>query len=203
VSVLKCMEQKDGISGPAAAIQSLNKYLDTYYSDAEAWQELASLYLSQNLYSQAAFALEELILLAPSNTFFVLQYAEVLATMDDLPLAYKQYLRVLEMCGTEALEADSQHPNRQGPWARALWGLKSVTTKLIQRQRQTISSTQKGAAGKGSNNAKSTTSIGDEKVEKVEAVDAMVTDLLLNKAYAGANPGLKATRDAARKVLSA
>lgn len=197
------MEQKDGISGSAAAIQSLNKYLDTYYNDAEAWQELASLYLSQNLYSQAAFALEELILLAPSNTFFVLQYAEVLATMDDLPMAYKQYLRVLEMCGTEALELDPQQPNRQGPWTRALWGLKSVTTKLIARQRQTISSTQKGAGSKGASNSRSTTAIGDEKVEKVEAVDAMVTDLLLNKAYAGSNPGLKATRDAARKVLSA
>ena len=194
------MEQKDGIPGPAAAIQSLNKYLDTYYNDAEAWQELASLYLSQNLYSQAAFALEELILLAPSNTFFVLQYAEVLATMDDLPLAYKQYLRVLEMCGTEALEVDTHHPNRQGPFARALWGLKSVTSKLIQRQRQTISSTQKGATGKGANKS---TSIGDEKVERLEAVDAMVTDLLLNKAYAGSNPGAKATRGAARKVLSA
>lgn len=197
------MDQKDGISGIAAAIQSLNKYLDTYYNDAEAWQELASLYLSQNLYSQAAFALEELILLAPSNTFFVLQYAEVLATMDDLPLAYKQYLRVLEMCGTESLKPDPQHPHRQGPWLRSLWGLKSVTTKLLQRQRQTISSTTKGASNKGFGISKLASSIDDEKAEKVEAIDAMVTDLLLNKAYTGADPGLKATRDAARKVLSA
>lgn len=49
IAVLKCMESKDGMSGPAAAIKSLNKYLDTYYNDTEAWQELAALYLEQHM----------------------------------------------------------------------------------------------------------------------------------------------------------
>lgn len=68
--------------------------------------------------------------------------------------------------------------HKQGPWTRALWGLKLVTAKLLS----------------GSSNA--------SEVEQVEAVDAMVTDLLLNKSYKGSSKGVQVTRDAARKVLS-
>lgn len=35
-------------------------------TDAEAWAELSDLYLSQGLYSQAIFALEEVLVLAPN-----------------------------------------------------------------------------------------------------------------------------------------
>lgn len=137
--------------------------------------------------------MEELILLAPHNSFFALQYAETLATAGDLNLAYKQYLRVLEMCG--GAEFNAKEATRQGPWTRALWGLKSVTTKLL----TTSPTPTKGAkaAGNSSNGGQA------EKPEKVEAIDALVTDLLLNKAYTGSSAGVKATRDAARKVLLA
>ena len=63
-----------------------------------------------------------------------------------------------------------------GPTTRALWGLKLVSAKLL--------------ASKGSEG------------EQVEAVEAMATDLLLNRSYKGSSRGVQVTRDAARKVLS-
>jgi hypothetical protein len=44
VAVLKSMDKAGGRGGPEKAIAVLVKYLDTYYGDAEAWQELAALY---------------------------------------------------------------------------------------------------------------------------------------------------------------
>ncbi|CAG8628137.1 2833_t:CDS:2, partial [Paraglomus brasilianum] len=91
------------------------KFLDVYYNDVEAWLELASLYLSQHLYQQAAFCLEELILLQPQNHFYHLKYAEVLYTSDNIPLALKEYCRVIELCDD---------------YVRALYGIKLCTHKL-------------------------------------------------------------------------
>ena len=125
-------------------------------------------------YKQAAFALEELILLAPHNSFFVLQYAETLYTAGEIVPAYKAYLRVLEMCGAAPTTDDSS--SKQGPRTRALWGLKLTTAKLL--------------SGKA------------VEAEQVEAIDAMATDLLLNQSYKGSSKGVQVTREAARKVLS-
>jgi hypothetical protein len=123
-------------------------------------------------YTQAAFALEELILLVPHNSFFVLQYAETLYTAGEIVQAYKAYLRVLEMCGAGQESDDS---NKQGPRTRALWGLKLTASKLL--------------SGKA------------DEAEQVEAIDAMATDLLLNQSYKGSSKGVQVTREAARKVL--
>lgn len=80
------------------AIEALTKYLDTYYDDAEGWSELCNLYLAQHLYEQAAFCCEELILLQPANHIWYLKYAEILYTVNNLPLALKHYCKVLELC---------------------------------------------------------------------------------------------------------
>ena len=48
------------------AIHDLIELLDSSPTDVEAWSELAELYISQGLYSQAAFCLEEVLLLAPN-----------------------------------------------------------------------------------------------------------------------------------------
>lgn len=48
------------------AIQSLNQVLDTCPTDAEAWSELSDLYVSQGMYQQAIFALEEVLLVTPN-----------------------------------------------------------------------------------------------------------------------------------------
>jgi tetratricopeptide (TPR) repeat protein len=48
-------------------IELLVAHLDTVYTDAEAWQELAEVYSSLGLYQQALSALGDLILLQPQN----------------------------------------------------------------------------------------------------------------------------------------
>ena len=47
------------------AIIALNQFLDSSPTDAEAWAELSDLYVSQGLYQQAIFALEEVLLVTP------------------------------------------------------------------------------------------------------------------------------------------
>lgn len=49
------------------AISALITLLDISPTDVEAWTELSNLYLSQGLYAQAIFALEEVLLLAPND----------------------------------------------------------------------------------------------------------------------------------------
>lgn len=56
--------------------------------DVEAWAELSSLYLSQGLYSQAVFALEEVLVVAP-NAWNVSQ--------DDVPFAKLSRADILQM----------------------------------------------------------------------------------------------------------
>lgn len=48
------------------AVTALNKFLDSSPTDAEAWAELADIYVTQGLYQQAIFALEEVLLIAPN-----------------------------------------------------------------------------------------------------------------------------------------
>jgi hypothetical protein len=106
----------------------------------------------------------------------VLQYAETLYTAGEIAQSYKAYLRVLEMCGLP-VEGKKERGARQGPWTRALWGLKLVTAKLLASSSKAI------------------------EVERVEEVDAMVTDLLLNTAYKGNSTGVQKSREAARSIF--
>lgn len=48
------------------AVSALTALLDMSPADAEAWAELADLYLSQGMYPQAIFSLEEVLLLTPN-----------------------------------------------------------------------------------------------------------------------------------------
>ena len=48
------------------SVTALISLLDFAPTDAEAWSELADLYLSQGLYSQATYALEEVLVLQPN-----------------------------------------------------------------------------------------------------------------------------------------
>lgn len=55
------------LNRPAEAISALIQLLDAIPTDAEAWCELADLYQSQGLGSQAIFSLEEALLVAPNS----------------------------------------------------------------------------------------------------------------------------------------
>lgn len=54
------------LNRPADSIAALIQFLDAVPTDAEAWCELADLYQSQGLGSQAIFSLEEALLIAPN-----------------------------------------------------------------------------------------------------------------------------------------
>lgn len=114
-------------NGLVTATEALADFVDHFPLDQESWQELAALYLQQYKYRQAAYAMEELILLAPHNSFYLLEYAETLYTVGDVAKAYKIYLRVLEL-GEGNLKANAGRASDRvsGPWVRTLWGLKMV-----------------------------------------------------------------------------
>jgi tetratricopeptide (TPR) repeat protein len=48
------------------AVSSLVQFLSFSPTDGEGWAELADLYLTQGLYQQAIYALEEVLVMAPN-----------------------------------------------------------------------------------------------------------------------------------------
>lgn len=115
------------------AILELNKYTKVFATDAEAYQELATLYISIGKFEMAKFCLEELLMFSPENYLFHLQYAEVLFSLssykkdnNNIILARQYYCQSLE------LNADNN--------LRALYGLilclrrKNGCTKPLHRQ---------------------------------------------------------------------
>jgi len=65
----------------AKAVTELVAYLTIFASDAEAWLELAELYIILAKFELAKFCYEELILMQPENYLYHLQYAELLCTL--------------------------------------------------------------------------------------------------------------------------
>jgi tetratricopeptide (TPR) repeat protein len=48
------------------AVTALNAFLEFCPTDPEAWAELADMYVSQGLYAQAIYALEEVLVFSPN-----------------------------------------------------------------------------------------------------------------------------------------
>ncbi|KAF9987910.1 ER membrane complex subunit 2 [Modicella reniformis] len=101
---------------PYDAIGALVKYLDINYTDFEGWLHLADLYLEELMYSQAAFCMEEVIMLQPQNHIFHLKYAEILYAQENIGLALKQFCRVVELCKDHV---------------RGLYGIKLCASRLL------------------------------------------------------------------------
>ena len=81
-------------------INELDKYLQDFMSDQEAWMELAELYISQQEYQKAAFCLEELILTHPHNHLYHQRYAEIqytIGTVESIELARKYFAQALKL----------------------------------------------------------------------------------------------------------
>ncbi|PWN24543.1 hypothetical protein BDZ90DRAFT_234827 [Jaminaea rosea] len=129
IAVLKSL---DSPSAYAQTLPALETHLETYYSDPEAWQELASLYAELGQYAKSAAALEELMLLVPQNGFFVLRYAETQYTAGEYATAYKGFLRVLDMGGMLEKGQRGEGEADRGPEVRAAWGLKAVSRRAGQ-----------------------------------------------------------------------
>ncbi|ERN01558.1 hypothetical protein AMTRI_Chr03g55220 [Amborella trichopoda] len=105
----------------SGAIELLNKYLEVFMADHDAWRELAEIYVSLQMYKQSAFCYEELILGQPSVPLYHIAYAEVLYTLgglENLNTAKKYYASTIELSG--------------GKNTRALFGICLCSTAISQ-----------------------------------------------------------------------
>ncbi|CAA3010399.1 ER membrane complex subunit 2 [Olea europaea subsp. europaea] len=105
----------------SGAIELLNKYLEIFMADHDAWRELAEIYVSLQMYKQAAFCYEELILSQPTMPLYHLAYADVLYTfggVENLHMAKKYYASTTDLTG--------------GKNTRALFGLCLCTSAIEQ-----------------------------------------------------------------------
>ncbi|KUI52760.1 TPR repeat protein oca3 [Cytospora mali] len=110
------------------AVSGLTALLDFCPIDAEAWSELADIYVSQGLYAQAIYSLEEVLVLAPNawNMHARLGEVEYMAAtasgVDEnasrryLAESLKRFCRSIELCDD---------------YLRGYYGLKLVTSKML------------------------------------------------------------------------
>lgn len=92
----------------SGAIDLLNKYLEIFMADHEAWRELAEIYVSLQMYKQAAFCYEEVILAQPTVPLYHLAYADVLYTiggLENLQAAKKYYAATIDLTGGKNVRA--------------------------------------------------------------------------------------------------
>ncbi|KAH8664293.1 hypothetical protein BX600DRAFT_297208 [Xylariales sp. PMI_506] len=112
------------VSDAATALVSL---LDFTPTDAEAWSELSDVYFSQGLYSQAIFALEEVLVLQPNAWNIHARLGELLlmaaktspqndVLKKQLSEALKRFCRSVELCDD---------------YLRGYYGLKLTTKQLL------------------------------------------------------------------------
>ncbi|KAF7366539.1 TPR-REGION domain-containing protein [Mycena sanguinolenta] len=121
------------------AVEELSQLLDTFYTDVEGWLELADIYTTCNQYIPALQALSHVLLLAPQNPFYALQFAETAYTAGDLPLALKTFLVVVDMS-----ERDLDSPEKKPPVGisvRAWLGIKLCSRRLMLNSSPSASNT--------------------------------------------------------------
>ncbi|KAK7460867.1 Inositol phosphatase SIW14 [Stygiomarasmius scandens] len=155
-------------------VEELSTYLDTFYNDLEGWVELADVYSSCHQYTSALQALTHALLLAPQNPFYTLQFAETAFTVNDLPLALKTFLLVIDMCERELrtpIEAKESVPSGIG--VRAWYGVKLCCRRALGRSSSSITS-------------QSNTSLPD--VKKLQKLDELATERVLT-AYSASAKG--------------
>lgn len=100
------------------AINALNKYLEDFMCDGEAWMELCELYIIEQDYAKAAFCCEELVLQNPHNHLYYQKYAEIKYTqggLEHMEIAKTYYCHTIRL-----------NPGNM----RALYGLLLTATQL-------------------------------------------------------------------------
>ncbi|KAK8712660.1 hypothetical protein V6N13_147890 [Hibiscus sabdariffa] len=133
------------------AIELLNKYLEIFMADHDAWRELADIYVSLQMYKQAAFCYEELILSQPTVPLYHLAYADVLYTLgglENLQTAKKYYASTIDLTGgkntrapfgiclcTSAIAQVSKGRNREDKESPELQSLAATALEKDYKQR--------------------------------------------------------------------
>ena len=132
------------------AVTELCALLDTFYTEIEAWIELADIYLScgrcvLNMsglsiadYSSQTFrydlalqALSHVLLLAPQNPFHMLHFAETAYLVPDVPLALKVYLQAVDMTDDDDQDGVTPMDTVPGKLVLRAW----VGVKLVRPRR--------------------------------------------------------------------
>ncbi|KAI9030519.1 hypothetical protein DFJ74DRAFT_656870 [Hyaloraphidium curvatum] len=144
------------------AIDMLTKYVDTFASDVEAWNELCALYLDEQMYAQAQFCAEEVLLLDPHSHLPHIRLAEILFTRGDYAMAVKYYCSALELCPDTI---------------RALYGLKQATSKLVKDLGGPTTPSKKGSEGRKEKKGADDDSDADK--AKWSELNAIATERLL------------------------
>merc|ERR1712039_800337 len=102
------------------AIAEINKYLDTFSTDAEVWHELAELYIDVDSLQRAAFCFEELLVANPRSMYHILTYAELLYSTGEFELSRKYFSLACYLDGSNL---------------RALWGLVTTNMQLAEKDK--------------------------------------------------------------------
>ena len=96
-----------------------------------------SLIISLRRYDHSLQALSHVLLLTPQNPFYMLQAAETAYTAEDIPLAIKMFLTVVDMTDGDDSEQLLQESTPLGITVRAWFGVKlvrlSFSRKLMSR----------------------------------------------------------------------
>jgi tetratricopeptide (TPR) repeat protein len=80
------------------AIKAMTAHLDIFMQDQDSWLQLSKWYTQERMFQQAAFCLEELMILRPNDPFLFIRYADLQVMSGDLPLAIKYYCQALDTC---------------------------------------------------------------------------------------------------------
>jgi tetratricopeptide (TPR) repeat protein len=105
------------------AIKALANILDSSPTDAEAWAELGDLYLTQGLYEQAIFCLEEVLLMMPNAWNMHARLGEVLYLSAGRIEAAADQLRML----SESMRRFCRSIDLCDDYLRGYYGLKLVS----------------------------------------------------------------------------
>lgn len=110
------------------AVTALIQLLDFLPTDPEAWSELADLYLSQGMYPQAVYALEEVLVAAPNAWNMHARLGEVqymaASSIGAVDATYQKYL-------AESLKRFARSIELCDDYLRGYYGLKLVTSKIL------------------------------------------------------------------------
>ena len=83
------------------AINALNELLQVFMNDVESWEMLSDLYCQLKRFEEAAFCIEEILLLRPTNWTYHVKYAEIhvsVGSPESFSVARKYYCHALELC---------------------------------------------------------------------------------------------------------
>jgi len=163
------------------AVLALTALLDFCPTDAESWAELSDLYFSQGLYSQAVFALEEVIVLQPNAWNIHARLGELLyisgkngflqgssssqspSPARQLAESLKRFCRSIELCDD---------------YLRGYYGLKLVTTFLLANNTELSAAASSSSRKQSSKDADEESGFSIPDTTTIQKLDARATEKL-------------------------